>query len=326
MYQCYAGHYDVQACGNFRPPSLSTDVLNYWERSFFQRLRALYKIHGLPEAGPGQIGWDYDAFMYQLLRMGYAVVFNSKTYGIVVQPGSPTGFGLQFQPRGMMVQTPFFQFDRPLEIGRECAVIKLTPDYRGVWDIIEKYAVEMQQTEVAIRQAVVNSRFAYAAVAQNDKDKRTLETIFEQLENGKPAVVVNAQLRRPVLSKNTDAQYQLPIMQFDRDLSKNFILPELYEIRRGIIRDFYKELGIRVQPDKKERLVVNESQSADAETYNRREVWKISLDESVKVCNNMYGTHISVEINEPDELEEGSGENADVLRKLDEPAEHRAEQ
>lgn len=326
MYQCYAGHYDTQACGNFRPPSLSTDVLNYWERSFFQRLRALYKIHGLPEAGPGQIGWDYDAFMYQLLRMGYAVVFNSKTYGIVVQPGSPTGFGLQFQPRGMMVQTPFFQFDRPLEIGRECAVIKLTPDYRGVWDIIEKYAVEMQQTEVAIRQAVVNSRFAYAAVAQNDKDKRTLETIFEQLENGKPAVVVNAQLQRPVLSKNTDTQYQLPIMQFDRDLSKNFILPELYEIRRGIIRDFYKELGIRVQPEKKERLVVNESQSADAETYNRREVWKISLDESVKVCNTMYGTHISVEINEPDELEEGSGENADVLGKHDEPAEHRAEQ
>lgn len=325
MYQCYQGNYDTQAGGGFRPPSLSADVLNYWERSFFQRMRALYKIHGLPEAGPGQIGWDYDAFMYQLLRMGYAVVFNSKTYGLVVQPGAPTGFGLQFQPRGMMVQTPFFQFDRPLEIGTECAVIKLTPDYRGVWDIIEKYAVEMQQTEIAIRQAVVNSRFAYAAIAKDDKDRRTLETIFEQLENGKPAVVVNGQLQKPVMNK-TDAQYQLPIMQFDRDLSKNFILPDLYEIRRGIIRDFYKELGIRVQPEKKERLVVNESQSADAETYNRREVWKISLDESIKVCNDMYGTHIRVEINEPDELEEGSGENADVSGKSDKSEQHEPKQ
>lgn len=325
MYQCYMGNYDAQACGNFRPPSLSTDVLNYWERSFFQRMRALYKIHGLPEAAPGQIGWDYDAFLYQLLRMGYAVVFNSKTYGLVVQPGAPTGFGLQFQPRGMVVNTPFFQFDRPLEIGIECAVIKLTPDYRGVWDIIEKYAVEMQQTEVAIRQAVVNSRFAYAAIARDDKDRRTLETIFEQLENGKPAVVVNGQLQKPVMNK-TDAQYQLPIMQFDRDLSKNFILPELYEIRRGIIRDFYKELGIRVQPDKKERLVVNESQSADAETYNRREVWKICLDESVKTVNNMYGTNISIEINEPEELSEGSGENADVLGEHGEPEQHEPKQ
>ena len=59
MYQCYMGNYDV---------------LNYWEQSFLQRMRALYKFHGLPEAGPGQIGWDYDAFLYQLLRMGYAVM------------------------------------------------------------------------------------------------------------------------------------------------------------------------------------------------------------------------------------------------------------
>ena len=325
MYQCYQGIYDVQACGGFRPPSLSTDVLNYWERSFFQRMRALYKIHGLPEAGPGQIGWDYDAFLYQLLRMGYAVVFNSKTYGLVVQPGAPTGFGLQFQPRGMMVQTPFFQFDRPLEIGTECAVIKLTPDYRGVWDIIEKYAVEMQQLEVSIRQAVVNSRFAYAAIAKDDKDRRTLETIFEQLENGKPAIVVNGQLQKPVMNKN-DAQYQLPIMQFDRDLSKNFILPDLYDLRRKTLQDFYRELGIRVQPDKKERLVTTESASADAETYNRREVWKISLDESVKVCNDMYGTNLSIEINEPPELREGGAEDANVLGEHDEPKQHEPKQ
>lgn len=321
MYQCYMGQYDKDGCGSFRPPSLSIDALNYWERSFFQRMRSMFKIEGLPEAKPGQIGWDYDAFMYQLLKMGYAVVFNTKSYGLVTQPGTPTGYGLQFQPRGMMIATPFFQFDRALEIGSECAVIKLTPDYRGVWDIIEKYAVEMQQCEVAIRQAVVNSRFAYAAVAKDDKDRRTLETIFEQLENGKPAIVVNGQLQKPNPTK-AEQQYQLPIMQFDRNLSQNFILPELYDIRRTILTDFYRELGIRVQPNKKERLVVTESETADAETFNRREVWKISLDESVKVCNNMYGTQISIEINEPETIMdpmEGGAPDAGLLRKSDKP-------
>lgn len=44
----------------------------------------------------------------------------------------------------------------------------------------------MQQLEVSIRQAVVNSRFAYAAIAKDDKDRRTLETIFEQLEMVNP--------------------------------------------------------------------------------------------------------------------------------------------
>ena len=113
MYQCYDGHYDCtpMPCGNF-DRTFSTDTLTYWERSFFQRMRGMFEFTGLPESGEGQIAWDYDAFLYQLFRMGYAVVFQSKKYGVVVQPGVPTGYGLQFQPRGMQISTPFFSFSR----------------------------------------------------------------------------------------------------------------------------------------------------------------------------------------------------------------------
>lgn len=317
MYQCYAGFFDGVPCGTFQK-SFSTDALNYWERSFFQRCRSIIEFDGLPEAGAGQIGWDYDAFMYQLFRMGYAVVFRSKKYGMVVQPGTPTGYGLQYQPRGMNITTQFFNFGRPLEIGTECGVIKLTPDYRGVWDIITKYAVEMQHAEVAIRQSALNARFAYGAFAKDDKQKRSLELLFQRLANGEPGIIVNTELKRPMDAKSTDGgAYELPIMQIDRDLSKNFILPELMEFRRTILMDFYRELGIKVQPDKKERLNVNESQSADAETFNRREVWRICLEKSLDEVNRMYGTDITFKINQPD-MDEGSDENAALLRNTGE--------
>lgn len=313
MYQCYAGFFDGVPCGTFQK-SFSTDALNYWERSFFQRCRSIIEFDGLPAAGAGQIGWDYDAFMYQLFRMGYAVVFRSKKYGMVVQPGTPTGYGLQYQPRGMNINTQFFNFGRPLEIGTECGVIKLTPDYRGIWDIITKYAVEMQHAEVAIRQSALNARFAYGAFAKDDKQKRSLELLFQRLANGEPGIIVNTELKRPMDAKSTDGgAYELPIMQIDRDLSKNFILPELMEFRRTILMDFYRELGIKVQPDKKERLNVNESQSADAETFNRREVWRICLEKSLDEVNRMYGTDITFKINQPD-MDEGSDENAALLR------------
>jgi hypothetical protein len=317
MYQCYAGFFDGVPCGTFQK-SFSTDALNYWERSFFQRCRSIIEFDGLPEAGAGQIGWDYDAFMYQLFRMGYAVVFRSKKYGMVVQPGTPTGYGLQYQPRGMNITTQFFNFGRPLEIGTECGVIKLTPDYRGIWDIITKYAVEMQHAEVAIRQSALNARFAYGAFAKDDKQKRSLELLFQRLANGEPGIIVNTELKRPMDAKSTDGgAYELPIMQIDRDLSKNFILPELMEFRRTILMDFYRELGIKVQPDKKERLNVNESQSADAETFNRREVWRICLEKSLDEVNRMYGTNITFKINQPD-MDEGSDENAALLRNTGE--------
>lgn len=301
MYSCYNGFYMCNAPSFDK--TLSVDSRAYWERSFFQRIRALIKVKGLPEAGPGQIGWDYDAYMYQLLAMGYTPIFRSKKYGMVVQPGFPSGYGLQFQPRGMSISTPFFQFERPLEIGKECAVIKLTPDYRGIWDIISKYAAELQQLEIAIRQASINARFGYAAIAKNDKDKRSLEAIFERMQNGQPGIVINANLTEPNGLTAARQETTLPIMQFDRDLSKNFILPELYEVRRQIITDFYKELGVDVQPEKKERMIVQEATTNNAETYNRKQVWKISLDESAKVCNDMYGTNISFEIVEPKQPE-----------------------
>lgn len=318
MYQCYAGFFDGVPCGTFQK-SFSTDALNYWERSFFQRCRSIIEFDGLPEAAPGQIGWDYDAFMYQLFRMGYAVVFRSKKYGMVVQPGTPTGYGLQYQPRGMNITTQFFNFGRPLEIGTECGVIKLTPDYRGIWDIITKYAVEMQHAEVAIRQSALNARFAYGAFAKDDRQRKSLEMMFQRLANGEPAIVVNADLKRPLDGKTGEGgDYELPIMQIDRDLSKNFILPELMEFRRTILMDFYRELGIKVQPDKKERMNVNESESADAETFNRREVWRICLEKSLDEVNKMYGLNITFKINEPKQDTEGSEDNADLLRNTGE--------
>ena len=73
-------------------------------------------------------------------------------------------------------------------------------------------------------------------------------------------------------------------------------------------------------------MLFRSSASADAETYNRREVWKISLDESVKVCNDMYGTNISIEINEPPELREGGADDANVLGEHDEPEQHESKQ
>jgi hypothetical protein len=213
----------------------------------------------------------------------------------------------------MQISTTFFNFPRPLEIGKECAVIKLTPDYQGTWDLVTKYAREMQLAEIAIRQSAINARFAYAAIAKDDKGARTMKGIFDKLANGSPAVIVNADLKQQLTAK-ADGDFTLPIMQFDRDLSKNFILPDLMEYRRNILCDFYRELGVSVQPNKKERMVVTESKAADAETFNRREVWRITLEKSLAIVNEMYGTDITFKMVEPD-FDAGEADETEDERK-----------
>lgn len=307
MYNPYGIYYPFNGCCN---PTYSGFCQDYWERSLFQRLRTLFKFEGLPKGGPGQVKWDKDAFLYGLFRIGFLVVFESKTYGVVPQPGTPTGMGLQFQPTGMQISTPYFNFLRPLQIGTECYPIKLTPDYMGVWDIVLKYATELKMMDIAIRQSQINARFTYAFMAEDDNSAQSVKALMEKVENADPAVVVNKKMFRSPINKE---ELRLPWFQFDRDLKKNFILLELLEARRTCLTSFYHEIGVRTLPDKKERYISSEVGTYDSETYNRREVWNISLQESLETINKMYGLHITVEYVEPkeEEVRHDAGKSAD---------------
>lgn len=284
----YNGYYGGSASD---PPNYSRFSQDYWERSLFQRMRTLYSIEGLPEAGKDQIQIDKDAFLWGLFRAGFLVMFNTKQYGLTFQPGTPAGVGLQYEPTSMTVCTPYFQFTRPLLIGEECEVIKMTPDYQGIWDIITKHARELMLQEIAIRQSQINARFAYAIAAKDDNQARTIKAMFERVANGDPYIVYADRMKNKGLSGDEN---QVPWAQLDRDLKKNFILTELLEGRRQILEDFYREIGVPLPIDKKERVNVAETHIATAEGYNRREVWKQCLEESLDRCNKMYGTHMKV--------------------------------
>lgn len=289
----YGGYYNRD---NGFADSKQYNVLDraYWRKSLFQRIRALFVFDGLPEAGKGQVQTDYNAFLYALFSLGFLAVFRSKTYGITFQPATPTGYGLQYQPTGMQIATPYFQFDRPLIIGKECEVIQLTPDYCGVMDIIERCAEELMYNDVAIRLASLNARFAYAIAATDDKTARTIKAIMERLTNGEQGIVYDAKLNRTLANGDSD----VPWVQFDRDLKKNFVLPELLEARRTILTDFYRELGVQSAIDKRERVNVIDSIAYQAETFNRRQVYEQSLTTSLDRVNHMFDINITFKYTE----------------------------
>lgn len=289
MWVDYGGMYarGLTDYGNAYPDQM----MRYWTRSFFQRATALFTFENLPA------GWDVDAFKYGLYRRGFLVGFESKKYGLVIVPGTVSGYGLQYQPTHALVNTPYFNFDRPLRLGVEAEVIKLTPDFTGIWDIITKYADEMRQIDTAIRQSSINARMAYAMVATDDKSARSLKAIAQKLQNGEPAIVYDARIRK---TGDLDPD-RMPWQQFDRDLKQNFILPELIESRRSVLDDFYKEIGVRIPDDKRERMITDEVNANEAHTFIRRDVWKKSLDESLLKFNALFGTEITVKANEPEE-------------------------
>lgn len=293
---------NAYGCTSYNNPSFSAMSLNYWERSLFQRLRTLFVFEGLPVGGANQVQTDADAFLYGLFVRGFLAVFKTNQYGVTFQPATPTGYGLQGQPTGMQIATPYFSFSRPLVIGAECEVLKLTPDYSGIWDIVQKYARELQLVEVAIRQSTINARMAYVLAASDDKQAASLKAMMERVENADPYMIYNKGIEGK--SKLVTGQPELPWAQWDRDLKKNFILPELLDARRTIITDFYREMGVPIPQDKKERVNTLETQTNMSEFFNRREIWRQCLEESNKRINRMYGLNLSAKFADEEVLKD----------------------
>lgn len=275
--------------------NVSGASLDYWTRSLFQRMTALIEIKGAPAFPDNPYTWDIDALKYQLFLCGFSVVFESKTYGVVPQPGTVTGFGLQYQPTGAMINSPYFQFTRPLQIGRECELIKLTPDYTGIFDIVAKYATELREIDISLKAAARNARLGYAMVADSDKTARSLRAVREKVLNGDD-VIIDEKLTK----KRPDGSYDLPWYLFARDVKQSYIVNDLLEARRDILVDFYREIGVRMLDNKKERMITGEVNAQQAETFIRSEVWAETLKESVNKVNDMYGLRLEITINKPD--------------------------
>ena len=269
--------------------------LRYHVRSLYQRLTALINIKGLPEGSETQYPWDIDALKYGLFYLGYLGVFESRTYGVVPQPGSITGIGLQYQPTGIIISTPYFQFGEPLRLGYNAELIKLTPDYSGVMDIVTKYAMELQQLDLSIRASAKNSRIGFILAAYDDKSAKALKGVRERILNGDDAIVDDK-----LLKKNRADSSDLPWFQFDGKLKDNYILNDLIEARRLTMVDFYKEIGVRMIDEKKERMITGEVAAGEAETFIRSEVWAEALKTSLEKVNKMFGTKLEMEINQPD--------------------------
>ena len=289
----YGGMYPVKVLpfGDHSPAF----YMDYWTRSLYQRLTALINIKNVPAFPAQPYSWDVDALKYQLFVCGYSCIIASKTYGVIPQPATLTGFGLQYQPTSAVINSPYFQIPEPLKIGLDCQLIKLTPDYTGVFDIVTKYAAELKEIDVSIKSAVRNARLGYAMIADSDKTARTLKNISEKIVNGDD-VIIDEKLTK----RNINGDTSLPWYMFNRDVKESYIVNDLLDARRNTLVDFYREIGVRMLDDKRERMLTAEVAAGQAETFIRSEVWAETLKESVNKLNAGAGTNIIIEVNQPD--------------------------
>ena len=245
----------------------------YFFRSLYQRALSVIKFN-LPK------GWNKRYFKNVLFGCGYIGIVKTAQFGVVPQISNLSGYGLYLQPTKLLVAQPFVQFEGT--IGKNCAVIKLTPDYKGITDIVEYYALQLSKCCTSINVSLVNSRLSMLAYAKTKQGAETLKMILEKISSGEPAVVTDR------IVKGDDLNGNESIFTTAFEPARNYITDKLLTDFTTILNQFDREIGIPVIDEKKERRIESEINTIISDTGTRLETWAECLDESLEECKEVF--------------------------------------
>ena len=278
----------------------NTRLVNIFKRYLYQETISTIKAD-IPS------NWNRDYFLYTLFALGYIGVVNTNKYGVICQACGLYGYDIYYAPTHITVSNPLLNGILQPRIHVQCEVLKLTPDYSGVDDLITYYANKLALCAENVDVNLVNSKLAYLFIAGNKSASATFKTLFDDIASGKPAVVVDKSL------VNEDGT--LGIELFNQHLKETYIASDVLEDMRKIKADFNTVIGIpNANTDKRERLISDEVNANNTETRARLDLWVESLNECAEKANKMFNLNLHFESRykmESGVIENGKSESDD---------------
>lgn len=272
----------------------------YYRRYLAQRAFAILEFHNLPDT------WDEEYLKFVLLTFGVAAVIRTDKFGVIPQQCGVSGYNVYYRPTRAIVTNPLFDKVYDLVIGRDCELIRLSPDWRGIPDLIGHYADLLALVKTSIVTNLYNSRLAYVFAGSTKAFAESFKQMFDQITSGNPAVFVDKQL----IGEDGSPNWQL----FQQDLKSTYIIDMLQAAERCIMSQFYSEVGIPNIPfEKNERLTQSESTTGDYATQCLVDLWRRTINATLDKVNAMFDLNVYVDYNKTLLEVMNSGSQADPL-------------
>lgn len=279
----------------------------YWFRSLLQKIDSSIVFDGIPEK------WNDDFLHICLWALGFVGVFKAQTtemalkYGnVVFNPGQLAGFDFFYNPTEMTISNPNLanSFSKTFVIGRDIELLKLTPDYIGIFDILDFYASKLAEISKGIDVGILNAKMPVIITAKNESQAETVKKIYDKIQAGEGLIVWKDLLDNDEIIPTKD-----PFESWNNDFTKTYVVHDLLEDMQTILNSFYCEIGLPVAINKKERLITSETDFASAQSQARISCWIETLKESLAKINKMFNISITAETAfHIDEEKEGSEE------------------
>lgn len=226
--------------------------------------------------------WARNYFLYVLYVWGYIAVFDAgEEFGVIPQHCGLGGYSIMYQPTKALIANPLLNGVREKEIGRDCEIIRLQPDYMGLYDLVDYYGDLMALCAETVGVNVLNSKLSYVFSAQNKAAAESYKKLYDSISGGDPAVFADKTL--------LDDQGNLTVQLLQQNVGNNFIADRVLDCMGTIRNQFLTAIGIpNANTDKRERLNSDEVNANNFETRANCALWLDELKHACKLAREMF--------------------------------------
>lgn len=258
----------------------NTGLVRYFERYLFQRAMAPIKIN-IPDE------WAENYFQYLLYYWGYVAIINTDKYGVICQGCGIGGYNVFYQPKWVVITNPLLKGTIRANIGEETTLIKLQPDYGGIYDIVSYYADLMAIVSEAAGFSAINSKLAYVFATNNKSGAETMKKMYDNISSGNVAQFIDKTLFNEDGSPNW--------IMFNQKVKDTYIVTECLQDLKQIEQMFDEQIGIPSVINKKERMIQAEANSNNFSTMSNVVLWLESIQKGCEQANEMFGLNMSAD-------------------------------
>lgn len=270
----------------------------YFKRYLIQKILSVFEFKNIPKT------WSKDYFLYTLFIFGYVAVINTDKFGVIPQQCSLYGYNVFYRPTHANIANPLLKGILQPRIDKECAVIRMQPDYGSCWDIVSYYADLLSLCTETLGTNLVNSKLAYVFACADKATAESFKKMFDQISEGNPATFVDKKLFDDEGNPLWD--------NFQNNLKQNYIAKDLLEDMTKIDARFCSEIGIpNVNMAKESGVTDNEVEANNIDTKTKATLWLETIREGLDKTNEMFGLDLQVDFRFK-EAENATLNNGDV--------------
>lgn len=252
----------------------NTGLSKFFKRYLLQEAMAVFDFT-LPET------WDKNYFLYVLYTIGYIAVIRTSKYGVIPQHGMLGGYNVMYQPYYIVISNPLFDRSYELTLGVQTEVIKLQPDYCGLYDLVDYYGDLMALCAETAAGNVLNSKLSYVFAAANKAQAESLKKLYDNIASGEPAQFIDKNMK--------DDGGELPVMMLQQNVGNNFIADRVLDTMRTIRNQFLTDIGVpNVNINKASGVSAEEVNANNLEVKAKVSIWFDSIREGMDKVRRMF--------------------------------------